>query len=71
MPIIMFVALLSSACRINSPVPREVVTSGSRFSAGTSSSPLAAAISINAVLPSPEIPQLAFTFSPSGPVTQA
>ncbi len=32
MPIIMFVAPLSSACRINSPVPREVVTSGSRFS---------------------------------------
>ena len=29
------------------------------------------AISINAVLPSPEIPQLAFTVSPSGPVTQA
>ena len=44
------------ASRISSPVPKVVVFIGFLLSAGTSGRPLMAAISTNAVLPSPEMP---------------
>ncbi len=56
MPMMICFTPASSAWRISSPVPQEVVFSGLRWAGGTSSRPLAAAISINALLPSPERP---------------
>ncbi len=57
-PIPMMICLTpaSSAWRISSPVPHEVVFRGSRCEGATSSRPLAAAISIKALCSSPDIP---------------
>lgn len=59
----------SSAARISSPTPAVLACSGARCAGGTSARPLAAAISITAVRPSPVSPKNACTGVPSGPLT--
>jgi N4-gp56 family major capsid protein len=62
---------IPTAAIISSPVPNVVVYIGFRSSCRSSASPLAAAISMIAVFPSPRIPNRASTFiSGSGPVTR-
>ena len=61
----------SRACLISSPVPKLVVWQGLRLSIGTRCNPDAAAISIIAVLPSPDKPKKLFTWLPNGAVTSA
>ena len=57
------------ASAISSPTPQVVAANGSRFSAGTSGSPAAAAISSTAVPLARRMPYTASTLSPRGPVT--
>ncbi|EXI74920.1 MAG: hypothetical protein AW07_01531 [Candidatus Accumulibacter sp. SK-11] len=60
----------SSAARISSPVPKVVVSRGSRWPGASSGSPDAAAISTTAVVPSPRIPHCASTGARRGPLTR-
>ena len=59
----------SSALRISSPVPRVEVSKGSRSAGSSSARPLASAISMTAVRPSPQSPHVAVTGRPSGSAT--
>jgi len=71
MPMTIFRTPEARAAAISSPVPRVVVLNGLSSDCGSSSIPLAAAISITAVFPASITPYFALTGVPSGPQTSA